>query len=567
MSNKRKAKNKIVLYFLAALYITTILILVKKSDIFEVLTNRSSLRNLIDKSKRNYMCDKAHYELTDKYKYDFEEEDFKVEKISEAQQSIINFARDSKYSNIKPYLKYCGFFISLICLAILLIFYWITYCICACKSWCLFSTSSSSDCKIYLFLITIGCLSTIIILSIFNLANITYFYSKLNGSSCSIHYFFDHVIDGLSQDYSIRSNKWPGIDGLLDILNSTSYEKDKIEYDTNELSKEISENSVYLGKFEEIYETLQNNVVKTKDLIKESFDNITKGGIGNIYDINDDFGKVNEDIEEELYKVLHDHTNKYAKKICHAIFFVILFSSISGLIVLYLYSCRELTIMGKIYIVFWNIFMLMTILSFLFSAFFGIIGHLLKDFANISHYILSKENLESSDPLLFKSNNKIIINLIETCANGDGNFFNVIDGGTNVNTSIEIWKNNKKEYLKEKGNIDGDNYGRNEKLKQYYAELIDIADRSLKLCYNITNVTCRYMKNDKNIFMNEIQTAGKESINISIFSFFIGTILGISVVSGILLVHKYKLGKHTEQGIVVNNNSTSNIQNDISANS
>ena len=75
------------------------------------------------------------------------------------------------------------------------------------------------------------------------------------------------------------------------------------------------------------------------------------------------------------------------------------------------------------------------------------------------------------------------------------------------------------------------------------------------------------MKNDKNIFMNEIQTAGKESINISIFSFFIGTILGISVVSGILLVHKYKLGKQTEQGVVVNNNSSSNIQNDISANS
>ena len=151
-------------------------------------------------------------------------------------------------------------------------------------------------------------------------------------------------------------------------MNSTSYEKGKIEYDTNKLSKEISENSVYLGKFEEIYETLQNNVVKTKDLIKESFDNITKGGIGNIYDINDDFGKVNEDIEEELYKVLHDHT--ICKKNLSCNFFVILFSSISGLIVLYLYSCRELTIMGKIYIVFWNIFMLMTLLSFLFSAFF-----------------------------------------------------------------------------------------------------------------------------------------------------------------------------------------------------
>jgi hypothetical protein len=81
-------------------------------------------------------------------------------------------------------------------------------------------------------------------LSIINLSYITSFYSKLNGASCSIHYFFDHVIDGLSQDYSGRANKWPGIDGLLDILNSTSYEKGKIEYDTNELSKEISENSV-----------------------------------------------------------------------------------------------------------------------------------------------------------------------------------------------------------------------------------------------------------------------------------------------------------------------------------
>ena len=67
MGDKKKAKNESIKYFLIVLCITTTLMLVKKSNILETLTNSSSLRNLLDKSKRNYLCDKAGSRLMNKY--------------------------------------------------------------------------------------------------------------------------------------------------------------------------------------------------------------------------------------------------------------------------------------------------------------------------------------------------------------------------------------------------------------------------------------------------------------------------------------------------------------------
>ena len=566
MGDKRKAKNESIKYFLIVLCITTTLMLVKKSNILETLTNSSSLRNLLDKSKRNYLCDKAGSRLTNKYKDDFKEEDPKVEKLSKSQQSIIDFARDKKYSNIKPFVKHVAIFFVFIILAIFLIFFWISYCCCSSCSCCLFSTSGPSKCCSGIqFFITGGCLFLVIIFSIVNLALITKFYQGINGAGCSIHYFLDHVIDGLAPDYSKRSGEWQGIDGLINKLNYTNEEMRNIKFNTKTLSNEIAQDSSYPDKCKTNYENLKGKVTSTETMLNTTFSEITTEGKIDMSDIDKDFGDANDKVGDELYKIMHDHTNKYAKKISQAIFFIVLFGSCLGLAVLFLYFCCGLTVMRKIYVIFWNLFMLLAILAFLYSGVFGIIGYIFTDGAHVSQYILSQKNLNSSDPLVFKSTDKNVINLIETCANGDGNFSKVIDGYADVNEGQNYWKKNKDEYLKQKGEIDCGNDERTEKLKGYYDRLIVITNRSLDLTYNLTNVTCRFVRNDKNILVNEIDDAGKYSIAMCVMSILIAIFLCISIVSGILLVHKYKLGKE-EDIFDVRNNSTSNVENENNIN-
>ena len=520
MGAKRKAKNESIKYFLIVLCITTTLMLVKKSNILETLTNSSSLRNLLDKSKRNYLCDKAGSRLTNKYKDDFKEEDPKVEKLSKSQQSIIDFARDKKYSNIKPFVKHVAIFFVFIILAIFLIFFWISYCCCSSCSCCLFSTSGPSKCCSGIqFFITGGCLFLVIIFSIVNLALITKFYQGINGAGCSIHYFLDHVIDGLAPDYSKRSGEWQGIDGLINKLNYTDKEMGKMQKDTNNLNTKIS-NDPNKDLCKKDYETLRNQIDDINNMISSSFSAITKEGNTDMSDIKKDFADANDKVGDELYKVMHDHTNKYAKKISQAIFFIVLFGS-----------------------------------CFLYSGVFGIIGYIFTDGAHVSQYILSQKNLNSSDPLVFKSTDKNVINLIETCANGDGNFSRVLNGYDDVNKNIESWKNNRNEYIEQQKKISCGNSN------EYYKELISITNRSLDLTYNLTNVTCRFVRNDKNILVNEIDDAGKYSIAMCVMSILIAIFLCISIVSGILLVHKYRLGDQDESGIAVNNNSTTDIHN------
>ena len=57
-------------YFLIAIFVTSCLMLLKKSNIKDSF----SLRNLFSAQSKNYLCDKAGSRLTDKYSSGFTEE-------------------------------------------------------------------------------------------------------------------------------------------------------------------------------------------------------------------------------------------------------------------------------------------------------------------------------------------------------------------------------------------------------------------------------------------------------------------------------------------------------------
>ena len=106
--------------------------------------------------------------------------------------------------------------------------------------------------------------------------------------------------------------------------------------------------------------------------------------------------------------------------------------------------------------------MFLTIVSIVEAFSYGVIGYLAKDAVQVANYILSPENLNSEDPLIFSNGNKInessyISDLVDICANGNGNFTNVIKGGKDLNSNLDQWKQNRNLFAQRRNSITCDN--------------------------------------------------------------------------------------------------------------
>ena len=549
---KEAIRNRTNFYIFLALFLTTSLMVLKKSNISEVFNNQIIPRNLLEQSKKNYVCDKAGSRLTDKYKSGFNEESIKKESLSDAQQSIIDFIRDQTYDNIKPYIKHCAIFIVFIVLDIIFIFLWISYCSCCCCSCCLFSTANPNRCCSFIFfLISVICNLIVVIISIVVLGVLNSFFSRLNGVGCSAYYFIDHVQLGLAPSYPNHQSEWEGLNGLITKLGNTRTQTKDAKNQIGTLSDDITARNDEYGEGKQCHEqyvALQKNVNDINNLIIDSFDALTdSGAIQDLDEVRRTIQDAEDDSGDTIYDSMHDHTNKWAKRIFVAIFTLTLIFSLLAIVILFLYFCFKSTLFRIIYVVIWNISMLLMILSILAGVIFGIVGYVFSDAVQVGEYILSSENLRSTEPIIFESSDNYTSDLIDTCANGDGNFTKVVEGGNKLNQNLENWKQNRENYINTKNSINCGDDTKTNQLKGYYDRLINVIDQSLDMTYNITNVSCSFAKNDKNIFLNEADTGGIKGIGLCACSFLIGLLLGISVVAGILLVHKYQLPSNNNE--------------------
>ena len=86
-------------------------------------------------------------------------------------------------------------------------------------------------------------------------------------------------------------------------------------------------------------------------------------------------------------------------------------------------------------------------------------------------------------------------------------------------------------------------------------------DLSLNATKNITDLKCRFAKNDKNILLNEADSAAKSGIALSALGFLIGIFFAISVFCGILFVYKFFATRNENKNInALPNESTTNIE-------
>ena len=395
-------------YILLTLCLTTCLMLFKKTNILGSIANSNTLRNLIDQTKKNYLCDKAGSRLTDKYQTDFSEEDIEKKSLSKAQRSIVDFARDTSYSNIKPYLKRLAIFIIFLVLAIIFILFWISYCCCCCCSCCLFGEAKPNRfCSCLWLFIAIICNFLVLIFSIIVLALISPFYKRINGLGCSTASFLGHVSNGLAPDYSSRAHEWDGLESLIYKVKSIQTQKNEIS--KNPIFEEIkNEEDNYKDVCNNEYKNLANDANTIKSLLNSSFDGLTKSdAINDLEKVNEDIVDAEDDVVDNLYDAMHGHTNKYAIRLTKAIFALTLIFSFLGLTILIIFLFFKNTCLKIIYIFIWNVSMLLVILAIIEAASLGIIGYLLEDAVQVGNYILSSENLKSNDPLVFKNNNFI----------------------------------------------------------------------------------------------------------------------------------------------------------------
>ena len=202
--------------------------------------------------------------------------------------------------------------------------------------------------------------------------------------------------------------------------------------------------------------------------------------------------------------------------------------------------------------VIWNISMLFVILAIVVSVIFGVLGYIFRDAVQIGHYTLSSQNIKSDKPIVFTSKNEYLSDLIEECVNGNGYFISTF-GEDTLNSQDEL----DDEFEEEISNIYNNtcNNDTRDALIQFYESIYNATTKINTITGNLYNIKCRFAKNDKNIILNELESAGKRATVLSTFQFLVGIFLAISVLAGIFLVHKYK---HREQNTSINRDVTIN---------
>ncbi len=557
-------KNVIFQYILLAIFITSCIMLLKKSDFLKSIQDPLNLRDLANVEAREYSCDKAGSRLLDKYSGDFNEEIGEAkESLNDAQQAIVDFARDRKYSNIKPYLKRVAIYIVFLCLVVIFIGLWISYWSCCCCNSCLFSTTkgNSKFLPFLFYIISTICFLLVIIFSIIILCLTNPFFRRVNGLFCSSLILLDHLINGFGTHYPQHTSEWDGLNHVIDRFNVS-----------NEMMKTI-DNDYINEAYNEAYENCktETNCDCNPDELEEGryywYDFYSSSYI--IFDIPTQISKMTGglvildetkiDVGEDIYDFLHDYANRHIKRICIAIFVLTLIIGVLGLIFLSLYYFFKTNIYRIAYIVIWNLSMLFMILAILVSVVFGVLGYIAKDGVQVIQYALSSQNINGDDPIFFKSRNTFVSSLIEECANDDGDFLNSIE--EKILSPDDDLDSEFQEELNELKNSTC-SADTKKSLIDYYTALYNGTIITLNATASLIRIKCRFAKNDKNIILNELNSAGKRATVLSTFQFLVGILLGISVLFGILLVHKYKFSQDNNEirEITVNQNHTNESQ-------
>ena len=540
-------KNIKLKIFIYSLSISLIFFIFGRNSIKNENEQIRTKRLLLIQEKADKICSQASDSFKNNYNLmnyenqtDFEER--------ENDEKFINFLKEQSVTNASDYLKYLLLRYALFIVAdIILIFCWICYCTCYCNPCCC-CKGEKGCCSRLSYMFTILMHLGLIVTGILGLVYGRPLKKNLIEAGCSSVKLFDHFENGFASDYN-SSKEWIGLESILNILdesqkiyNLTKNEEKIISDYDNECNKNNPNNEKHCKILEEGYNII-NEMNKTFDYDIQ----IIKDSINSINIIKDGLKDLEDKYIIDAITYLDDYIIKYIR--IYILFFIIVLAfGVLGLITLSLYV-HTCTCIKCLYVILWNIESLFMIILVLIGVSFGLVNTFSQNIVAAVNYGTSLENLNSTDPIIFK---KIDLN---TCFNGDGTINDVI----NLNSSSNIYF---KKLLLLKPNVDEviqEINQQNNALKDAFESLNNIINNTDNL-YNkydikeensiIDVINCRFMKNDINIFIDEIKDNLKETSKILEFIFYASSLCaGISIICGIIVINrsgKKKRGKRKD---------------------
>jgi energy-coupling factor transporter transmembrane protein EcfT len=294
-------------------------------------------------------------------------------------------------------------------------------------------------------------------------------------------------------------------------------------------------------KYYDEYNNIKDSTLKKIDLKKQ---------IDDIQGAKNRFDETEEKACKDVYDFFHDRANKHLKKTyLSAIALVFVFSFLGILFLLFYYKCKS-NVFRILFVVIWNILMLFMLYCILLGFVFGILAYVLEDGVRVVQYIVSSENLKNQDPLFVKSNS-YVSDLIDACANGEGDFLKAINKKKDIDESIKKLDDIKNQNKDIQNELDKSNCTNKAYFQNIYNSLNGRTDQIKGNLTALKDINCAFAKNDKNIILNEMDSGSKKAKGMCALSLLIGFLLGISILTGILFVHKYRYGDTSQEEKVV----------------
>ena len=502
-----------------------------------------NFRSLLSNDKVDTRCKKTQNDFLEKYKADYYSS-LKFESLSKYQKVLKDMIENKNYSkNIKKYLPRIVMYFIFLIVDILLIIVWILFCGCCCcnKN----KKSSSSVCGKCSFIIYLILSFLVILLCVLGYFLCPCFNKSINGAVCSLYKLVFHFIEGTKDDFP--SSEWKGVNGLEELLNEFTETYNEIN-NLNRKEGTDCADSDYCDVYNDIVDRIKNeNNGEFKEELERSKQKIES--------ISETFKTIKDDTLDNIEKIM-EKLDKYFKLSFIALFSVILLFCFLGLISLIIYFICNCECISCLYHVFWNIQMIIIIITLLVGISFGIVGVVSKDAIPILQNEKSSENLEQGKFLFLDidEQNKEKINI---CFNGNGSLVSqVFNEQTKYESNIdEDYQIFEEKFSSLKGEEESE---KKNNLVKAYEGLEQILKKLKYLNDNLNSnnldkiFNCKFVGSDFNILIDEINDSLAKKLSLYSLVIIIADLASvISILFGITVINNYK-----GQSVVVQNIET-----------
>ena len=532
-------KNKKFQILLFSLIFTIVIFAINKNSNLSINSLEEqtfNFRSLLSNDKVDARCKKTQNDFLEKYKEEYNYLSPKNESLSKYQKVLKDMIENKNYSkNIKKYLPRIVMYFIFIIVDILLIIVWILFCGCCCcnKN----KKSSSSVCGKCSFIIYLILSLLVILLCVLGYFLSPIFNKSINGVVCSLYKLVFHFIEGTKDDYSL--SKWKGVNGLEELIYEFKHTSDKISNlpvqngDNCKSSNNVDYCDIYNGIVNEIKSESNDGF---KDELEKSKVEIDK--------ISNTFRSIKDDTLDNIENIM-EKVDKYFKLSFIGLFSVILLFCFLGLLALIIYFTCNCECISCLYHIFWNIEMIIIIITLLVGICFGLIGVVSKDAILILQDAKSTEYLDQGK-FLFLDIDQQNKEKIDICFNGDGNLMNhVFDSEKKYISNIdEDYKNFEDNFAKLK---EEEEFGKKNDLVKDYQELEEILKKLKYLNDNLNSdnlekiFNCKFVGSDFNILIEEINDSLAKKLSLYSLVIIIADLASvISIFFGITVINNYK---------------------------